>query len=275
MMDKKALKSNEGIGKVLSEIVVKVLEKLYEITSHIDWSKINDPLAELGRVFKETGDDLIRFKSITVELGYPPHLDMSIPIIRKIVKDYDEYGKEYVSNYIDEIMFEFYNEEYMCEIQKKWYRKRVLKPILPILDNVIKAHTQQMYYSSVSTLLPQLEGLIAKTFRHTGELKGNQLKTYLKHLLIDKDVEKRAYSFDEAIHKYYKTYILVRFKHGDEIVSDISRHAILHGGDVQYGSKKNSLKLILLFDYLNDCLSTVNESVIEEAKLELMRKCNK
>jgi len=40
--------------------------------------------------------------------------------------------------------------------------------------------------------------------------------------------------------------------------SEISRHAILHGADVKYGTASNSLKTILCFDFLQDAFRLVS-----------------
>lgn len=51
---------------------------------------------------------------------------------------------------------------------------------------------------------------------------------------------------------FKKDYIVADFKHGIAPNSYLSRHAILHGGDTSYGTIENSLKCILLFDYIQD-----------------------
>jgi len=76
----------------------------------------------------------------------------------------------------------------------------------------------------------------------------NNICKRAKKLLNDTD----NYSFDEAIQKYYLDIILAGFEHGTVPKSFLSRHAILHGGDTNYGNITNSLKSILLFDYLQD-----------------------
>jgi hypothetical protein len=165
-------------------------------------------------------------------------------------------------------MFEIYDEEYLDHILLKWEQRKLISSRISILRNVIKCHNQQMYNASIPTLLPQLEGTIANAFQHKGKLNSYHLKVYLKHLLI-KPNEERVFSFEEALHNYYIQYVLVNFEHGKEIMSEVSRHAILHGGLTSYGTKENSLKLILLFDFLIDCFDEITEEVIMKARKEI------
>ena len=39
-------------------------------------------------------------------------------------------------------------------------------------------------------------------------------------------------------------------EHGKALQPDLSRHAILHGGDTNYGTELNALKVIMLIDYV-------------------------
>ncbi|PAD70695.1 hypothetical protein CHH83_02505 [Bacillus sp. 7586-K] len=256
--------------KKIFEPLRKQMEELKSMfTLNIDFTKLMPNFEELGSELKAAGDDLIQFKTIIVELGYPPHDDLPIPIIRRIVYEYNNHGKDYVNSYLNDTLSEFYNEPKLESMLIKWNANPKLRVRLPILRNVMKCHKQQMYHASIPSLLPQLEGMIADTFQHKGQLKGYQLKTYLKHLLLVPDGHATSLSYEEALHSYYIQYVLVNFEHGKTIHSQVSRHAILHGGYYEYGTKENSLKLILLFDYLCDSFSKLKEETIEKAKEEI------
>ncbi|HDX9646726.1 TPA: hypothetical protein ROY02_003029 [Bacillus cereus] len=83
------------------------------------------------------------------------------------------------------------------------------------------------------------------------------LQQYLETLLVNEGV----FSFDKQIQTFYLNTILVGFEHGEPLQSKLSRNAILHGADVEYGTEENSLKSILIFDYILDRL---NENRIAE-----------
>ena len=44
--------------------------------------------------------------------------------------------------------------------------------------------------------------------------------------------------------------VFVKFQWGDPLSSSLSRHAILHGGDTDYATALNSVKALLLFDFV-------------------------
>ncbi|PEC09881.1 hypothetical protein CN567_22220 [Bacillus toyonensis] len=80
---------------------------------------------------------------------------------------------------------------------------------------------------------------------------GNKLQKYLETLLVNDGV----FSFDKQIQTFYLNTILIGFEHGESLKSKLSRNAILHGADLEYGTEENSLKSILIFDYILDRLT--------------------
>ncbi|WP_142245903.1 hypothetical protein [Rossellomorea marisflavi] len=226
---------------------------------------------ELGKQLREAANDIDKFKPIIVELGYPPHKSLSVPEMRMIVNDYYEHGVEYVRDYIDPLMESYYDDHLIEELTSEWESRGLISDRISILRSAIRCHKQQNYNASIPTLIPQLEGIIAKAFKHRGQMSGYHQKVYLSHLL-NVDESKSFYSFEQGLEKYYIEYILVQFEHGKDIESDISRHAILHGGYVDYGHKNNSLKIILLFDFLLSTLSNLSEETIQNAKEVINKK---
>ncbi|MED4046731.1 hypothetical protein P4640_27430 [Priestia aryabhattai] len=259
-MSKSIKKSLESARPSLTQLQARIVE--YDFPSLLPYFE------ELGEMLKKAGDVALKYKSIIVELGYPPHREVPVEYVRDIVHDYDKYGKEYVAKYIDELMFDYYDEQLVSEMSLKWENKNLAKSRIHILRNAIKCHNQMMYDASIPTILPQIEGIIAEAFGHVGNFNGYHIKVYLKNLL-NKNLSENDLSLKDALYEYYVQNLLVKFEHGKEIMSDVSRHAILHGGDKNYGKQSNSLKLILLFDFLITVLNDVSEEVIQEAKEEI------
>ncbi|MDO9581022.1 MAG: hypothetical protein Q7J06_10740, partial [Bacteroidales bacterium] len=96
-------------------------------------------------------------------------------------------------------------------------------------------------------MLTQIEGVIVDGYCHKGWLGQDKLKRYIEKLY---DLNSRTHNIDRVIKEILLNNILVNFLHGDRINSSLSRNAILHGADIEYGIPKNSLKTILLFNYL-------------------------
>jgi hypothetical protein len=277
------IKNMNEMQKQFSKSMAPVFEAAYQMSvgiskqlSKIDFSQIVHTVSEIGEAIREVADEITQFQSIIIELGYPPHKDFPISMIREIVRDYNEYGKEFVAEYIDDMMSEYYDENYLHYVLSTWEKIEIIQDRLPILRSVIKCHNLKMYEAAIPTLLPQLEGTLAKGFNHKGKLNGYQQTVYLRSLLVDPfEKEKLSIQFEQTLHNFYIQYILVGFKHGEEIISDVSRHAILHGGFVNYATQGNSLKLILLFDYLLDCIREISEETIEKAKSEIQEEIKK
>lgn len=233
-----------------------------------DFSNIYQNFKEFGEILKSLENDAINYKSIIVELGYPPHEEFPLQYMQMIVSDYNEFGKDYASNHIDDLMFDYYNEQRISKIENKWEENKLAKERIHILRNVIKCHNQMMYNAVIPTIIPQLEGVIAEAFKHKGKFNGFHMNIYLKNLLI-KNSSGDSFSLEDALYNFYIQYLLVGFNHGDKIASEVSRNAILHGAVKNYGEKSNSLKLILLFDFLIKILSNVPTEVIHSARMEI------
>ncbi|MGG3925693.1 hypothetical protein ABET51_06800 [Metabacillus fastidiosus] len=239
------------------------------ITPYLNYSKLSDTFLKISKGFKETNEDLKRFKTAIVDLGYPPYNDIGIKQLRYISQEYRDRGKEHVEKYIDEFMTRYFHEKRLQAIALNWEKNKTIKKRLPILRSAIKAHNLKMFEVVAPTLIPQFEGMIVDAFMIKGRVGGVILQILLKHLLLENEEFQSELSFDDAMHDYYKDHILTQFDHGDEIESDVSRNAILHGGDTDFGKETVSLKVILLCDYLLDTFQNLKEETIVNAQKEV------
>ncbi|MCM2603740.1 hypothetical protein NDQ57_03360 [Rossellomorea marisflavi] len=265
----------ESVKNALTPVIdfqISMRKTFLDITQSEGFINLRKSFAELGNQLREAAEEVDQFRTIIVELGYPPHESLPISDMRMIVQDYNEHGVEYVRKYIDSLMEDIYDDAYIEELTMEWESKELVSDRIPILRTAVRCHKQQAYYASVPTLLPQLEGTIAKGFKQDEYMTQKHLKVYLKKLLKVKNPEDKYLSFEDALETYYLQYILVPFEHGQDVESDISRHAILHGGYVEYGHRNISLKLILLYDFLLSTLSNLSEETIRDAKEEIYNK---
>lgn len=181
-----------------------------------------------------------------LEIGYPAHYEIPISTARKIVRYYQEHTLEETKYLVKEFFIKFYDNNKIGEILRRWKEINWVASRLRLLNEAVEAHVSGKYFLSVSTLLPQFEGIIADYFKHTGFLKQKKLEEYIGGLLQDKN----TFSMDITVLYFYLDIVLDDFKHGEPVKSQMSRHAILHGCDVDYGTEINSLCSILLIDYL-------------------------
>ncbi|MBY0148597.1 hypothetical protein [Neobacillus niacini] len=203
-------------------------------------------LERIAEGIKATSNDVEKFKLIMAEMGYPPHEDLEIIQMREIVHCYYQNGLDLTRVHVEKILIQKFNEETIKVILRKWIRLDWLHNRLPILNEGIEAHNNRKFFSSIATLLPQIEGIIVENFNHTGWLKQDKLKSYIESLLN----EKGTFSFDNAVQLFFFNVVLSSFQHGQVLESPLSRHAILHGADTNYGTELNSLRCIILLDYL-------------------------
>lgn len=256
--------NNEYIKSVqsIAEQTSKVVDSYLKTIKTISFDQIQESFKKLAAGLLETEDDLKVFKVAIIDLGYPPHENMDLGTMRGIAKAYVE-DKETLEEVIDDIMCEYYDDIFFRELGAIWEDSNGLQRRLSILRNVIMSHNLGMYGVSVPTIIAQLEGMIVEAFEIKGRVNGGIINILLSELLRK---EEAVYSFNEEILGYYKDNILAGFEHGKIVESDISRNAILHGADVEYGKQTVSIKAILLFDFIADKLDDVDQGLIRETK---------
>jgi hypothetical protein len=257
--------ANRIINPYLQRIIAQQNRINKMLKPYLDNIKISETFAKIAKGIEETEEDIRIFKVAIVELGYPPHESIDIRKLRLIAQDYKINGKEHVEKYIDEFMIQFYDAKMIEGIGYNWNSKDFLKKRLPLLRNVIMAHKLGMYSLVVPSIISQFEGILIDAFDIKGHVNGSLQAILLEHLLKEKEFQS-SFDFDDSIHEYYSNTILVSFKHGDEIASEISRHAILHGADTDFGKETTSLKVILLFDYFVNAIDKIKEETKEKCK---------
>ncbi|EJS12682.1 hypothetical protein IKS_03679 [Bacillus cereus VDM062] len=234
-----------------------------------------DSLSNLRELAQRQEEATLKFKTIMVELGFPPHDFIPINITGRIIRLYEGKGIEYTKRFLERYMCMFvYNKEALIEMHNSWQQAEWLEKRLPIISTVIEGHLNGYYMLTVPAMLAQVEGVLVEGILKLEAVAPDERinfahqKSFLGQFLLG---NKSSFSFDEQIEEFYLNTVLVNFDRGKEVESDLSRHAILHGEDVNYGTKINSLKGILIFDYLFDRLNEAYMD-IEESKLEVKRQ---
>lgn len=189
--------------------------------------------------------DRRRFAAAMLALGWPPVMDIYVSQVREIAVRFESEDSEALADEVSAFLLEFYDQATLERKLDDWRRLRWVEERLPILERVVQAHCDGQYELSVPAMLPQIEGVVASGFGHVGRLSGKALASLFDRLLAQGDG-----TTDNAYLEYLNTVVLVSFEHGTPIGSSLSRHAILHGADTSYATAANSLRTILLFDYL-------------------------
>lgn len=153
---------------------------------------------------------------------------------------------------VADVILDKYQKHGLQDTRQEWEQDALIAPRLPILLDALSAHEKALYTCSIPVLLAQLEGLIAEAKHHKGIFTGRLLEQYMNPMMEKGSRFKRA-----AARMAVKT-LWSNFYHGDTL-PPFSRHAILHGADVRYGTAANSLRAILYFDNIRRALRQLKQ----------------
>ncbi|ANB49283.1 MULTISPECIES: hypothetical protein [Bacillus amyloliquefaciens group] len=249
-----------SIRNILIENVKSLKQTIEEIGE--TFRKEMKPIYESLLLLREEFDTRDSVNAMIIESGYPPIWD--IDIILEIQKKMEE-EKDFDNFDVSSIIVNYFKSGEIGNFLDEWSRVPFLRERMSILESVVECHKFGLYYSSVSTLLPQFEGIIFEFFNHNYKYKENYLRIYLEQLLLT-SYKAEGDSFNDKVMQYYKKYILVGF-YGKEVASEISRHAFAHGYLKNFGTEQNSLKLLLLFNQIVTFLYEMYDEEIEKAKI--------
>lgn len=157
---------------------------------------------------------------------------------------------------LDALFTEYYGADIRNQIISDLIDMDATKEYEEILNQIEYGYSHKLFFLIVPTLFTLIEGMIARGFQHKGHMNGKQIKEYINELIDGLETE----SLQEIIDKR----MLVSFEHGKEIDSPISRHAILHGGDIEFGTEAVALRLLLILYNLAFAIDLRN--AMEESK---------
>lgn len=210
-----------------------------------------DQFAEAAERMRPLLESLVRYPDAMAMFGWPPLEDMDLRDVYWIVQQHDA-GNAEAANDVDRRVIQHYPADRLQEMLSGWESSTLLARQTPLLRDGLEAHSQGRYNLSVPVLLlcveavavtlvrpkkghlgkKQREALVAATFREdaaAGELERGTLRA-------------TATLFNQMLYG--------QWLHGDPIPPYLNRHAVLHGGDLEYGDEPNSLRAILLLDLL-------------------------
>ncbi len=199
---------------------------------------------------REYEDVATRYGPTMLALGWPPSSEPPLDEMKHVLELYDTFSKDEAKQELQTVMLLWYNRDVVLNLLEQWAQKPRLVRRMPIVTDAVMAHVEERYRLSIPVLIAQIEGMIADGFGHQGYMNLNVYKKYLEDLLGSG----QSQDLDRCVKEFTLQTVLASFQHGSPISSELSRHAILHGADSEYGTAANSLKAILLFDYLQAAL---------------------
>lgn len=190
----------------------------------------------------------LAFPPAMAQAGWPPPRQASLKLMREVV-GLDAGGRPNAREAVDRVVVEHHPQEVVDAMLESWRERLPCRRRHHIVVEAIAAHRRGDYYCSVPVLLAQSEGLIADGTGHAGRMSGKALEKRIADVFHSQDASRVQSAVDEAVLRFFQSVVIVPFEHGKPVESTLSRHAIMHGGDVGYGTLAGSLKAILLFDY--------------------------
>lgn len=146
-----------------------------------------------------------------------------------------------------------------------------------ILSNIFKHHREGDYNASIVLSLTQADGISKKVFS-VKDKNGNPVAVGFFDLArsqSDIRTQKLALAFELPENSIFSVLYnqLAKDDRNDSLVlegnttrlSDLNRHAIVHGESVDYGTLTNSVKAILLLDFIEDL--HVMDTILKEKKM--------
>ncbi|MED4861413.1 hypothetical protein [Bacillus atrophaeus] len=258
---------------IIEQMIVQSMQPISVSLNDVQMSSKQQikPIYDTLTQLKQSNDKRERVNGYLVEMGYPPIWDSHL--ISKIDDKINQYNaKDSMETDIEEeiyqVLFGLLNQDEMQRLLVNWGKQKFLAERFEILESAIKCHNSGLYYSSIATLMPQMEGIIFEVFNHRNLYQEKFLNIYLNVLFEteeEKDQQDDYFTFNYKMRTYYKVVVLEKF-YGSETPSELSRHALSHGYLKTYGTPSNSLKIILFFKQVMNFLSILTSEDIVRAQ---------
>ncbi|WP_371018965.1 hypothetical protein [Pseudalkalibacillus sp. JSM 102089] len=236
-----AMRKLNGLNETLSSVSRAVLEAQKQMTEVVNRWK------ELLRERDLTLEELAEFLA---ELNYPPiSTDLSIDLLKDLnnqLRDLEDFDDQV--SVLDKFIVEVFHHEYIDEKFEMWNEMDCLKDRIHIMEEIVMAHKLELFSLSTLAVFPQIEGVLAETFPDLRNNKG-KFNGYYQKRALEKVLDTTSDKFDGVWSSYYNKNILKGFQHLKPI-EHLSRHALAHGADKDYGTVVNSTKSLLIFDYI-------------------------
>lgn len=275
-------KATFGANENIKEALLKLNESMQPIIARQEdmLSGIRDAIsvfqASLPKIENEELKlyaNNIRFLRFLENIKWPLFLERNKTLQESLSQYYIETG-DYDYDGIRDTIFEYYSDdkiEDICELWKEILQDDVMR--FDILKQAIILHREEKYYASTALLMSQVDGIITKAdnFIKDRSYKVNEdtIKALCKRykyeypnwkknsndheraqMLKLMAITEEGLIYWDAITKYIIDIVLKRNGDDDIAAYNPMRNKILHGVQLNYGTKEHSLKAILTVDLL-------------------------
>lgn len=240
--------SHKALGELVSRMVQacepiqKAIAELNEQVSQwlVEYRPKLEQLSDAMRGFVTLHEHAVRALR---DLGWPPILSLSPNDAQWIVNEYESKDAEVARASVETYLLDLHHDKTILAMLGQWGRRRDLKKRLPILAQAVYAHIEGNFWLSIPAMLTQIEGIVVDRWDPACERPS--AKSYVNNW----STECPQWSAD-LFASLVTDVLFESFKWSSAPPPLLNRHSVLHGHDVSYGTAANSLRAILVFDYL-------------------------
>jgi predicted DNA-binding transcriptional regulator AlpA len=184
-----------------------------------------------------------------IEIGWPP----SVRLTPQESIELTVGGQRLTTAQIEKYLLKKFNNEIFSEMLSDWANNKIFADRIHILKDAISAHNAGKYTLSIPILLAQCEGLIVSIVNLKGRKTQSDMINEINRL------SKNAILYESFMNILTNSF-LEQFKFGQNEFYGLGRNSILHGINIAYATPENSLKSILLIDFLFEISKSVQKN---------------
>ncbi len=212
-------------------------------------------------------EEYIRRKDIAIpftEYGLWITPSMTPALVMKVMKRYEQGRKRTIPAVIDG----FYRQNnwgILRHAVEKWKPYEFFVPRMPIFYDALEAHIGKKWTLTIPTLIPHIEGIAGEIllanklpFTKNAIILPKGQKTYASSLFDKLPADKVTPTMDVIISSllYYLEGTLYEYKDFKDFpkirrLKKLNRHAVMHGYQINYATRLNSLRCFLALDSLS------------------------
>lgn len=223
----------------ISLFLINYNEMTKPLTQHLNQISMNwaNAIKELLEDNKEYLSE--KERAVLISADYDWYITYDFLVDRQLIReinmlniDDDNKAK------LDHLFKEYYSNDKIIALIDEISQNFLSEDFSEILNQIKLGYIHKLYYLIIPTILLLIEAVIAKNKNPNGRMGGEKIKKYLGEILKMEEVS----VLRDAINKR----MYIQFEHGQSNDSPISRNAIIHGGDINYGNELNAIRFVLI-----------------------------
>ena len=202
--------------------------------------EITKTIKKLSEALKKLDKNLNRGLTLLAQYGWYINQNIKLTESAELIA----HSQKNKTKEIDDFFIKYYSEHFENLIKK-------LKIKFPertgILDEGMKTHNQELFFASTQLFLSQADGICQGNLYKAGEKRDKKpLKQFLEKTNSLNFITSTLSPIIEL------SAIDVHVTRKSEFISELNRHAVIHGEDTEYGTRINSLKAFSLLCFVAD-----------------------